>query len=385
MNKGCIGIYLKLSLLFMIVTKSVLGQEIDQSALDKTLQKFYSDSSAPGIAVQISQAGLMKYHYETGVADMKTKQKITQNTHFRMASVSKQVTAQAIYNLFEQGRLKPTDPLPLFFRDLPVALQHITVGQLLQHSSGIIDYEELIPEARTAQVSDADVLEYVKQANHGYFPAGSQFRYSNTGYCLLALIVEQVSKMSFAQFVKDQLFDRIGIHGGTVYSEDVDIPERAFGYHQTGKSFGFADQSVTSATQGDGGVYFSSSAYHQWANYLLQKRFQDLHWKDLLCHGSMVVRDGIAYGMGWFVAPAGTNKIFFHSGESTGFHNIVYIDQQKRLVVTLFSNRDDLLIADAFDSLLDVLKIEKPFEAMGNNQTLFGWLNAVYANQEGEH
>jgi len=372
--------YLKLVLLFMCVTSYATGQNMEKSLLDKTLFSYYPKGNEPGIAVAISQHGQIRYHYAVGIADLKTKQKITEKTHFRMASVSKQVTAQAICSLFAQGKLKPTDQLGLFFDDLPLALQGITVAQLLQHRSGIMDYEALIPSDRTAQVSDKDVLDYIRQTDTVYFPSGSQFRYSNTGYCLLALIVEKVAKESFAAFVKKHLFLPNGIRDGIVYTVDSNIPNRAFGYHPNGATFVFADQSVTSATQGDGGVYLSALEYHQWANYLLHKRFPEAVIQDFLETERLPVKDGVSYNLGWFIYPLEGNRLFFHSGESTGFHNIVYLDQQKDLVITLFSNRDDLLIADAFDALLAVLKLPKPMGPSAQNKSVFGWLNAVYAN-----
>ena len=372
--------YLKLVLLFMCVTSYAMGQNMEKSLLDKTLSSYYPNGNEPGIAVAISQHGKIRYQYAVGIADLKTKQKITEKSHFRMASVSKQVTAQAICSLFAQGKLKPTDQLGLFFDDLPLALRRITVAQLLQHRSGIMDYEALIPSDRTAQVSDRDVLDYIRQTNTLYFPAGSRFRYSNTGYCLLALIVEQVTEESFAAFVKKHLFLPNGICNGIVYTMDSAIPNRAFGYHPKGDTFVFADQSVTSATQGDGGVYLSALEYHQWANFLLHKRFSEALIQDFLETENFPVKDGVFYNLGWFIYPLEGNRLFFHSGESTGFHNIVYLDQQKDLIITLFSNRDDLQIADAFDALLDVLKLPKPMDPSAQNKSVFGWLNAVYAN-----
>lgn len=372
--------YLKLVLLFMCVTSYAMGQNIEKSVLDKMLSNYYSNGNEPGIVVAISQHGQIRYHYAVGIADQKTKQKITEKTHFRMASVSKQVTAQAICSLFAQGKLKPTDQLGLFFDNLPLALKGVTVAQLLQHRSGIMDYEALIPSDRTAQVSDRDVLDYIRQTDTVYFPPGSQFRYSNTGYCLLALIVEQVAKESFAGFVKKHLFLPNGIRDGIVYSMDSDILNRAFGYHPKEDTFVFADQSVTSATQGDGGVYLSALEYHQWANFLLHKRFSEALVQGFLGKESIPVKDGVSYNLGWFIYPLEGNRLFFHSGESTGFHNIVYLDQQKDLIITLFSNRDDLLIGDAFDALLAILKLPKPMGPSAQNKSVFGWLNAIYAN-----
>jgi len=356
-----------------------MGQKIDKSKLDKTLASYYKDRTAPGIACEISQKGHVVYRYAMGNADLKEKRAIMANTHFRMASVSKQVTAQAIYTLVTQKRLKLDDQLFHFFEDLPIALRDITIAQLLQHTSGIWDYEELIPKDRKDQVSDKDVLNYIKQTDRLYFPSGSQFRYSNTGYCLLSLIVEQVTKQSFASFVKDQLFEPIGIVGGMVYDPTSTIVDRAYGYHPVAGGYQFADQSVTSATQGDGGVYFSADEYHKWANFLVKDRLQQAVMQQLLSQMAVPVKDGVSYHLGWFVSNSAENMILFHSGESTGFHNVVYIDMQKGLVISLFSNRDDFMIGEAFDAILKAVGIPKPV-LQGSPQTTFAWLNGVYAN-----
>lgn len=372
-------INLKLSFILVCVTSVVMGQKIDKSKLDNTISSYYKDQEAPGVACEISQNGHTVYRYAIGKADLKESRAITTDTHFRMASVSKQVTAQAIYTLVTQKRLTLDDRLSHFFEDLPVALRSITIEQLLQHTSGIWDYEELIPTDRKNQVSDRDVLNYVKQTDRLYFSSGSQFRYSNTGYCLLSLIVEQAAKQSFASFVKGQLFEPIGIAGGMVYEPTSTIVDRAYGYHPAAGDYRFADQSVTSATQGDGGVYFSADEYHKWANFLLKDRLQQAAMQQLLSQKAILVKDEISYHLGWFISKSAENMILFHSGESTGFHNVVYIDLQKGLVISLFSNRDDFMIGEAFDAILKTVGIRNPV-VRGPQQTTFAWLNAVYAN-----
>jgi CubicO group peptidase (beta-lactamase class C family) len=357
-----------------------MGQNVDKSKLDHTIAGYYKDQTAPGIACAISQHGSVVYRYAIGQADLTEKRAITANSHFRLASVSKQITAQAIYILVMQKRLKLDDQLSLFFENLPVALKDITVAQLLQHTSGIWDYEELIPKERKDQVSDKDVLKYIRQTDRLYFPSGSQFRYSNTGYCLLSLIVEQVTKRSFASFVQSHLFEPIGIRKGMVYERGNTVEERVYGYHPIEGSYLFADQSVTSATQGDGGVYFSADEYHKWANFLLKDRLLDLGVEHLLDQMASPVKDGISYHLGWFIQKKAGNKILFHSGESTGFHHIVYIDVQKDLVISLFSNRDDFMIGEAFDAILKTMEVSKPVLNAPSMST-FAWLNGVYANE----
>ncbi|QQT47144.1 Penicillin-binding protein E [Sphingobacterium multivorum] len=373
-------INLKLSFILICVTSAVMGQKMDKSKLDSTIAGYYKDPAAPGISCAVSQNGRLIYRYAIGRADLKEKRAITSSSHFRLASVSKQVTAQAIYTLVIQKRLKLDDPLSLFFEDLSVALKGITVAQLLQHTSGIWDYEELIPKERKDQVSDKDVLKYIRQTDRLYFPSGSQFRYSNTGYCLLSLIVEHVAKKSFASFVKNHLFEPIGISKGLVYEPGTTVDERVYGYHPTEGSYLFADQSVTSATQGDGGVYLSADEYHTWANFLVKDRLIQPGLEQLFDQMAYPVKDGIAYHFGWFIQKNAGHKILFHSGESTGFHHIVYIDVQKDLVVSLFSNRDDLMIGEAFDAILKTMGISKPV-LNGQHRSTFAWLNGVYANE----
>ncbi|MDM1296227.1 beta-lactamase family protein [Sphingobacterium sp. N143] len=375
---------LTLSFIFICITGMVMGQNMDKHALDNVLSGYYGDRTAPGIAVEISQQGRIVYRYMQGMADLENKREITENTHFRMASVSKQVTAQAIYTLLDQGKIKLDDQLSLFFDGLPKKTRGITIGQLLQHTSGLYDYEELIPKNRMLQVSDKDVLQYVKQVNRLYFPSGTKFRYSNTGYCLLSLIVAHVSKESFASFVKKNLFEPNGIADGVVYTAGMKIQERAYGYHPEKHSFVFADQSITSATQGDGGVYLSADEYHRWANFLLQKRLQEPMAQQLLHRLAQPVKEGIAYHLGWFICNSPDNTILFHSGESTGFHNMVYFDMKNKVSISIFSNRDDLVIGPAFDAILAILGSDNPIvKPTGKDSlTVFQWLNRVYTNAE---
>ncbi len=92
------------------------GQKIDKSKLDSIIAGYYKDPAAPGISCAVSQNGGLIYRYAIGRADLKEKRAITSSSHFRLASVSKQVTAEAIYTLVIQKRLKLDDPLAVFLK-----------------------------------------------------------------------------------------------------------------------------------------------------------------------------------------------------------------------------------------------------------------------------
>jgi len=352
------------------------GQEIDKAYLDERLHEHYPSPEAPGISIHISKGGIPIYSFQKGLAYIEKQEKITRTTRFRMASVSKQVTARAVYRLAEHNKLNLDQPLSMYFSHLPDSWQQVTPRHLLTHTSGIWDYEDLIPDGQQAQLTDKDVLRLSKLKDQLYFSPGTQFRYSNTGYCLLALLVEKVAQKPFADFVQKQLFQPIGILDGLVYNPQSVIKNRAYGYHPTGDHFRFADQSLTSATQGDGGVYFSVEDYHRWASARLFNDFDNADFINSFQENAIPVHDGIAYNLGLFLFRDNNRQLhLFHSGESTGFNNIIYIVPHQELIISIFTNRDDLSIATAFEETVQHLKLPK---VVPNH--LFIWLNKVYAN-----
>jgi CubicO group peptidase (beta-lactamase class C family) len=132
--------------------------------------------------------------------------------------------------------------------------KQITIRNLLQHTSGLIDYEDLIPDSATAQVLDRDVLQMMMARDSTYFPPGSAFRYSNSGYAVLAMIAEKISGQSFAAFLKDNIFKPLGIETIRWLEEGISTVPNGLSDIMRGDSVVFSDQSPTSAVLGDGGI-----------------------------------------------------------------------------------------------------------------------------------
>ena len=114
---------------------------------------------------------------------------ITFNTCFRLASVSKQFIAYAILLLIEEQLLSFSTPITEIFDDLPQYFKKITIQQLLNHTSGIYDYEKMPHQENDEQIKDKQVLEFLKTTTHTYFKPGTKYQYSNTGYILLGQII----------------------------------------------------------------------------------------------------------------------------------------------------------------------------------------------------
>lgn len=361
-------------LLCTLLTINSLASPAQQ--IQQLISDTYPTNSGPGIAVSIRQESVNQT-YCTGAANLNEDRLINEHTQFRLASVSKQFTSMAVYQLIRQGKISFDTPIIDILPELPTSTYAVRIGHLIQHSSGLLDYEAYIPSNQLDQVSDSDVLTILSQQDSVYFQAGSEFRYSNTGYCLLALIVERVSGQSFSIFCKERIFDLLGLGNSIIYKPSDSIVERAYGYHPNGGDYIFADQSLTSATQGDGGVYMSISSYNIWAN-TAQPLFDEQYLRDLE-NSKILVKDNIYYSLGWFVGyDEQDNMYLFHSGESTGFHNIVLFNFTKNSALFAFSNRDDQKIGDLFAQLGNNHAFH--FSQIGSNN-LFQWLSKVYANE----
>lgn len=307
-----------------------------------------------------------------GYAHLEKSILITNETRFRMASVSKQFTAMAVYLLIQDEKLNFDTPIRNIFPELPVSCKKIQIQHLLNHTSGLVDYENVIPTSQKMQLSDADVLKLIQNLDTVYFEPGTQFQYSNTAYCLLSLVVERVSKQPFEDFCRTRIFHYLGMQDAQI-SASHGFERRAFGYHPKDSVFQFADQSITSATRGDGGVYISADDFGKWLgkkNPLLSARF----FKDLETY-KVPVKDEVYYSLGFFFTKSEDgNLTLFHSGESIGFHNIMLFQPQHDLIIALFTNRDDKYIVKVWEIAMKDENIIIP----NIKESLFLWLNKVY-------
>ncbi|MCT1525135.1 serine hydrolase domain-containing protein [Sphingobacterium hotanense] len=374
---------LRKSLIVCLFSFVFFAHAQDQTAkLDSLIASYYPNSDDPGIVLLISDVGKGAiYSNAQGVAKLEDSSSLSLTSNFRMASVSKQFTAYAIYQLFKEGKLKLTDPIGKFLPSLKGTAATIKISELLNHTSGIKDYENIIPEQQKEQLSDADVLQLVSPYTDAFTEDNRRFKYSNTAYCLLSLIVERVSGQVYTDYMKTQVFDPLGMVHTQIFEQEARIANRAFGYTRRDKNFVFADQSITSATIGDGGVYCSPVDYQIWATHVMQLAMSNTDYgKDLLRQetASNVSKD-VDYSLGWFVIDNNAGRTcLLHSGESTGFHNIVLLIPEEGESISLFTNRDDMQISSFFDQVLKVLDIQ--LKGM-NGKEVFRWLSDAYADK----
>ena len=307
-----------------------------------SLMRATTQPNQPGMALLVELDGKSIYQKGYGLANVKTKTPVTPGTNFRMASVSKQFTAMGILLLEKDRKLSLDDPLIKFFPEFTGNVaRKVQVRNLLTHSSGILDYESVMKPNQREQLLDADVLTLLKDRDSLYFEPGSKFQYSNSGYCLLALIIERASGQSFASFIKLRIFQPLQMTQSVVYEAAKPVANRAMGYAKNkAGAFVFSDQSVTSATKGDGGVYTSLTDYQKWSHALQNGTLLDLKAVVMRTVQAINATSGSSYGAGWFFRQP-TNPVLFHSGSTCGFNNFVVMIPEKRFLMAYFSNRAD--------------------------------------------
>lgn len=351
------------------------------SALDAIFSPL-ANANSPGLAVLVRKDSRTVFEHGYGARELRSFAKIDSQTNFRLASCSKQFTAMSIMLLVHDGKLRYDDKLTDVFRDFPAYGKAISIRNLLNHTSGLPDYEDLMAAAEkrkgaaiwtpTLQIQDAEVLNLLKQETAGKFAPGTQWSYSNSGYVVLGLVVAKISGKPFAQFLRERIFALLGMNQTLAYEKGKsEVSQRAYGHSKEGKAWKETDQSSTSATLGDGGIYSSLGDLAKWDEALAQHT--------LLSENEMrpslipaILADGaqpkwpadsdrpagtpVAYGFGWFLDPYHEHQRMWHYGDTMGFHTYIARFPADRLTIIVLTNRTDLdpesLALNAADHLL---------------------------------
>ena len=313
------------------------GNAVDESV--DALMRDYA-GQGPGASVLVIRDGEAVIRRSYGYADLETRTPATPRTNYRLASVSKQFTATAILLLAHDGKLGLDDPVRKWLPSLPAkAADAITIKHLLTHTSGLIDYEDLMAEDAVEQIHDAGVLRLLETQDRTYFAPGADYRYSNSGYALLALIVEKASGRRYADFLRERIFLPLGMAHTVAYEKGVsEVSDRAYGYSLIDGRWQRTDQSSTSAVLGDGGIYSSIDDLAKWDAAQYDDRLLDAPSRKLAATPWTKTDDpAVEYGYGWRV----TGETLWHSGETIGFRNVIVRYPQRKLTVVVLTNRDD--------------------------------------------
>jgi len=195
-----------------------------EAEVDRLFDSF-NGKDIPGAAVMVIRDSRPIFVKTYGLANLEKNIPVKTNTNFRLASVTKQFTAMCIMILVERGKLTYDRTLTEIFHGFPDYGCNITIHHLLKHTSGLVSYESLVPETATEQILDEDVLHIIMSQDSTYFSPGAEYHYSNSGYTVLAMVVEKISGKSFAGFLKENIFEPLGMKNTVAYEKGISKPK----------------------------------------------------------------------------------------------------------------------------------------------------------------
>jgi CubicO group peptidase (beta-lactamase class C family) len=279
-----------------------------------------------------------------GFADRERQIRNTPDMKNHLESVTKQFTAAAIMILVEDGKVALDDPISKFYPASPLAWKGVTIQHLLTHGSGISDYWVRHPQQNTSLLardimrannirSFGDVIQHSLGDPLAFTP-GAKFEYSNTGYALLAAVIERASGQSYGAFLKSRIFDLLDMRNTGVGGN---LPINGY-QRSTGAGAGPADLVSTgpqdlNAMAGYGGIYSTVDDMLIWSQALegdlvLTRPSRDAMFYDY----------GFNYGFGWRLSPKFGQKLIWHTGAGDNFTSIFDRFQVEQLTVVAMSN-----------------------------------------------
>lgn len=325
-----------------------------ETEVDSLFAQF--DGEKPGAAVMIIHDGKPLLCKCYGRADLEKKIPVIPETNFRLASVTKQFTAMCIMKLIEQGELSPETSLVDIFPGFPQYGGQVTIRHLLTHTSGLVAYEDLMPDDYQGQILDREVLDLMAGCDSTYFAPGSAFRYSNSGYSVLAITVETISGMSFASYLDTAIFKPLGMTGSVAFENGIStVKNRAFGYGEENGMFVNSDQSSTSAVLGDGGIYSSIKDMYLWDQALYTEKLVTRAMLDsAFTPAELTTGERTSYGFGWFVKEYAGHRRIYHSGSTCGFRTAIHRYPEDRFTVIILTNRRTVDVDSLAERLADI-------------------------------
>ena len=234
-------------------------------------------SDSPGCAVGVYRDGQIAYARGYGMANLELNVGNTPQTVFDIGSVSKQFTAIAIHLLAREGKLSLDDDIRKWVPEIPSYGKTVTLRHLLHHTGGLRDYIELMSLQGMVEEDlspESDVLEIMARQKAPNFAPGDDYLYCNTGYNLLALVVEKASGQSLRDFSEQRIFAPLGMrHTQISDSHTRIIPNRATGYQKEGAGYGI-EMSDWEQT-GDGAVLTTVEDLFRWNQNFFEPRVGD--------------------------------------------------------------------------------------------------------------
>jgi D-alanyl-D-alanine carboxypeptidase len=301
-------------------------------------------------AILVARHGRVLVKNAYGLANAEWSVPNTPQTKFEIGSLTKQFTAVAILSLVQEGKLRLEAAISEYLSDLPQAWSHITIHQLLTHTSGI---------PNTSKLSD-----YTQGLNHSYSPEeliglvrnrpldhepGTKWKYSNTDYYLLGYLIERLSGESYGDYLQRHLFGPVGMVDTGYNSYTAIIAKRATGYAREGGQLQNAMRADPSIPYSAGAIFSTVEDLFKWDEALYKERILNKALQQKMF--TSYKESGERYGYGWFITSKEGRKKQYHEGSTFGFSSFIARYPDDELLVIVLSNEEGTDVKTIADGL----------------------------------
>jgi len=342
----------KIILIILFLTAEVFSQT-KMEKIDSLLSNANRINEFNGMAL-IAENGRVVLHKGYGFYNYEKKKKVISPIPFYIGSVAKQFTDLMVMILKEKELLSYDDSVKKYFPEFKDFMKDITIRQLMTHTSGLSDYYDKIELKKN--FNNMDVHDFVMSLDSLEFEPGTQYSYSNTGYVLLAMIIEKIARMPYRNFFINYVLARPQMFGTDV----ADIPrhkpdERAIGYKKN-----WSRDDYNYSTYGAGGIYTTSEDLFIYDQLLYDSLFVSQNSLQEAFNPT-TLKDGAIfnYGFGWQIKNDTEDTIVFHSGSLNGFRSYFERNLTKKNTIILLSNKSDDRLKEIRDEIIKILSDQK--------------------------
>ncbi|HXZ31463.1 MAG TPA: serine hydrolase domain-containing protein [Terriglobales bacterium] len=318
------------------ISSAAAAQAVDTDAVNEYIRSEMLRQHVPGLSLLVSRAGNIVRAQGYGLSNVELQVPVKPETVFQSGSVGKQFTATAVMMLVEEGKIGLDDPVTKYLKGGPTTWNQVTIRELLSHTAGLTDYPKDFDFRR--DYTEAQLLKIVEGIPLAFTP-GTKWSYSNLGYLTLGIVIHQVTGRFYGEFLREQIFQPLGMSTTRIISEADIVPNRASGYRLVKGELKNQDWvSPTLNTTADGALYFSVLDLAKWdaalyTEKLLKQSSLDQMWTvTKLKNGEP---NSGHYGFGWAVLTKDGHRVLDQGGAWQGFKSHIsrYVDDKLTVVV----------------------------------------------------
>ncbi|SDG21573.1 serine hydrolase domain-containing protein [Chitinophaga filiformis] len=331
-----------------------------QDTIDVFIASQMKQQGIVGLSIGIIKSGKVIKAKGYGRANIELDVPASEKTVYKIGSISKQFVAVGIMELVQEGKLKVSDPITKFIKNVPAKWNAVTIRHLLNHTSGL----PIDPPGFDGMRAQADSV-YIKTAftDSLDFPTGSKFEYSNFGYFILADIIRIASGQSFPDFMKKCIFDECGMGSTRTTSLEAIVPNRAAGYIKD------ANDSILNAPNyialRPSGAFLSNiNDLLKWEmemqnGKLLTQKNWNLMWGDTIKTPLTMDNEVMYYGYGWMTNKLNGKQFVHHAGSLPGFKSVYFRYIEDKTAIIMLTNADNADVYAIAFGVADLLQTGK--------------------------